>query len=407
MQKLTKKLLDSAKAQNKETVLWDDILAGFGVRVKLSGVKSFCVQYRNAQGRSRRLTIGRYGRLTLAQARAKARQILAEVDQGVDPLEEKRKGRRAPTVKELADRYMSEHAEVKKKPSSVTKDRTLITRLIKPNLGNMKVEAVKTSDIAQLHHSLRTTPTQANRVLALISKMFSLAEKWGLRPQGTNPSKYVERYREIERQRYLTPDELARLGKVLTEMESESLEHPSVFTAIKLLLFTGCRRGEILTLRWEHVDFDRKCLVLPDSKTGYKRVPLNDLALEVLSETTRQAGSPYVCPGREPMKPLVGLPRAWYRVRDKAGLKDCRIHDLRHSFASVAAGAGLSLPVIGALLGHSQAATTQRYAHLAQDPLREASNTTGAKIWEAMSSSPRRKVIPIEPKGPTSQEGDT
>lgn len=398
MPKLTKKLLDSAKAQSKETVLWDDDLAGFGVRVKPTGVKSFCVQYRNAQGRSRRLTLGRYGRLTLVQAKKIARQLLADVDQGGDPLEEKRRGRGAPTVSNLADRYMTEHAEVKKKPSSIAKDRTLIARFIKPTLGRMKIEAVENSDIAQLHHSLRATPIQANRVLALTSKLFSLAGRWGLRPQGTNPCKFVERYRETARQRYLAPDELARLGKTLTEMEAEGQEHPSVFTAIRLLLFTGCRRGEILNLRWEHVDFDQKCLVMPDSKTGYKRVPLGEVALEVFKNTARQIGSPYVCPGREPMKPLVGLPRAWYRILDRAGIQNCRIHDLRHSFASVAAGAGMSLPLIGALLGHSQAATTQRYAHLAMDPLQEASNIIGAKISEAMNAPTEERVFSILPK---------
>jgi integrase len=214
--------------------------------------------------------------------------------------------------------------------------------------------------------------------------MFNLAEKWGERPDGSNPCRHVEKYPEHKRERFLSEVELAQLGDALAKAEQDRSESPFVVAAIRLLVFTGARRNEILTLKWEHVDFERACFRLPDSKTGAKTVHLNAPTLELLSELPRIAGNPYVIPGERPGAHLVNIEKPWRRIRAQAGLDGLRLHDLRHSFASFGAGAGLSLPIIGALLGHTQAATTARYAHLAADPLKQASERVGREIAAAM-----------------------
>ncbi len=210
--------------------------------------------------------------------------------------------------------------------------------------------------------------------------MFSLAEKWGLRADAFNPCRHVEKYRERKLERFLSNDELARLGEVLLEAERTQTELPSVIAAIKLLLLTGCRLSEILNLRWDEVDVENQCLRLRESKTGAKIVYLPRYAMEVLSEIERKDNNPFVIVGAKVGARLVNLQKPWRRIRSKVGLQDVRIHDLRHSFASAAAASGLSLPIIGALLGHSQPQTTQRYAHLAGDPLREAVNITAGRL---------------------------
>ncbi len=240
-------------------------------------------------------------------------------------------------------------------------------------------------DVVRFHNSLGKTPYQANRVLAVLSKMFNLAERWGLRPDGSNPVRHVDRFRERKRERFLSETELARLGKTLAEAEAAGTERPPTIAAIRLLVFTGCRLSEILSLRWEHVDFERRCLRLADSKTGPRVVPLNAPALKVLAEL-EQGDTPWVIRGRKQAAPLVNLGKPWRRIREGAELGDVRIHDLRHSFASVAAGSGHSLVVIGALLGHRQATTTHRYAHLSDDPVRTASEVVGARIEAAMAA---------------------
>jgi len=252
--------------------------------------------------------------------------------------------------------------------------------------------------VGRLHHSLRETPYQANLALALLSKMFNLAERWGLRPDGSNPGRHVERFKEHKRERFLSTAELACLGKVLTEAERYEVEPPGAIAAIRLLLFTGCRLSEILTLRWQEVDFERACLRLADSKTGAKVVHLNGPALEVLAGLEREEGNPYVILGGKPGAYLNDLEAPWQRIREGAGLPDVRLHDLRHSFASVGAGARLGLIMIGKLLGHTQAATTARYSHLDADPVKQASEVIGQRIAAALKGD-RAKVVELRRKG--------
>jgi integrase len=226
---------------------------------------------------------------------------------------------------------------------------------------------------------------QANSTLAMLSKLFGWAEKHGLRPDGSNPCRHVDKYREGRRERFLSQAELASLGDALREAEQDKRCSQWVIAAIRLLIFTGARRNEILTLRWEHVSGEHGCLMLPDSKTGRKAVHLSPPALDVLHTIPRLEGNPYVICGEKPGRHLVNLEKPWRRIRKAAKLDDVRLHDLRHSFASVAASGGQSLVVIGKMLGHSQPATTARYAHLADDPVKAASDAVGRHIAAAMA----------------------
>jgi integrase len=382
--KLTKRIVDQTKPGTGQTFVWDTEVPGFGLRVLPSGQRSYVIQYR-ARGRSRRMTLGKHGALTPQTARKMAIRHLAAVRDGADPLEARQEHSQAPTVRELADRYLEEHARVKKKPSSQKFDERTIERVIVPAFGTVQVCDVTGEDVGRLHHSLSKTPVMANRVLALLSKMFNLAERWELRADHSNPCRHIERYQEQRRQRFLSPTELARLGEALSRTEQEGTEIRAAGLAIRLLILTGARRGEILNLKWDHVDLEARRLVLPDSKTGPKIIPLNSPAVDLLSELAEKDGSEWVIPGLKPRQPLVGLTRIWYRIRKEAKLEDVRLHDLRHSFASVAADTGVPLLVIGRLLGHTQAVTTARYAHLADDPLREATERIGARVAAALS----------------------
>jgi integrase len=390
---LTKRRVDALRPETaRDVYAWDDELPGFGVRVKPSGVKTYFVQYRNTAGRSRRVTIGRHGALAPDQARKLARVHLGSVAWGEDPAQAATERRLGATMSELCDRFLREHAEPKKRPSSVYTDRRIIEKHIKPTLGALRVEDVRRVDVGNLHHSLRSTPTQANRVVTVLSKMFNLAERWGLRADYTNPCRHLERFREVARQRFMSAAELAKLGDALAFLERERIEPPEAIAAIRLLILTGARRSEILCLKWPYVDFDRRLLRLPDSKTGAKTIPLNAPALEVLSKLKRR--SEWVLPTADGWTP-VSLSKPWGRIRVHAGLLDLRVHDLRHSFASVLATEGTSLLVIGRILGHKVPATTARYAHLSDDPVRAAAELAGQRIAAAMMRGPMAEVVPI------------
>jgi integrase len=368
----------------KEALLRDTLLVGFEVRAR-GGAKVYGVRYRLGTGRDapmKRFTIGKHDSpWTPDEARTEATRLLALVAQGKDPAGTKAAAKTAPTVAELAQRFLVEHAEAKRKGSTAREYRRLIDHVILPALAKKRVADVTRRDVQRLHHARRATPTEANRALACLSTMFNLAERWGERPDATNPCRHVEKYPQKKRERMLSADELARLGDAIAAYGGS----PYAVAAVKLLVFTGARLGEILGLKWEWVDFERGEAHLPDSKSGAKTLHLPPPALEVLAELPRVEGNPHVIVGGVAGAALVDLEKPWQTIRKAARLEDVRIHDLRHSFASVAASGGMGLPIIGKMLGHTQAQTTQRYAHLASDPVKAAAATVAGKIAAAMN----------------------
>lgn len=399
--KLTKDLVEKVKPRKKDLLIWDTELPRFGVKITPAGRRVYIGQYRGIDGRIRRLTFGQHGMVTIDQARKKAREKLGAAALGEDPAAEKMEARHSPTIRELGERYMTEHAS-KKKATSQSNDRWLLDRAIYPNLGTLKALTIGRPDVAAVHHKLKNRRYVANRALALLSKMLTLAEKWNLRPDGSNPCRHVEKYKEAKRRRFLSAEELARLGAVLAKAETEEAKKgsknvvvlpPAAIAAIRLIIFTGARLSEILTAQWEHVNLELSALLLPDSKTGFKSIPLNAPAREVLDTLLVIKGNPYLVPGLKQGTHLVSLGHMWNRIRKAAEIPDVRIHDLRHSYASVGAAAGLGLPIIGALLGHVDQATTQRYAHLQADPLLAASELIGKKIDQAMKATPKIRRV--------------
>ena len=384
--KITKRSVDALKPRmnGAEAMLWDTEVKGFGCRVQRGGSKSYIVHYRVGSGRSaplRKLTIGKHGApWTPETARKEARRLLGTVEGGADPAADKIARKEAPTIADLAERFLAEHAEAKRKASTAVEYRRLLDRIILPALGKRKVTDIDRRDVGKLHHGVRNTPYQANRILAVLSKMFNLAEQWGLRPDGSNPCRHVEKFGERKRERMLSPAELARLGDALGSCEGS----PYAVAAVKLLVFTGARLGEVLGLRWDWIDIERGEALLPDSKSGAKTLHLPPPALAVLTELPRQNGNPHVIVGHKTGAAMVNLEKPWRAIRAIADLDDVRLHDLRHAFASVAASSGMGLPIIGKMLGHTQAATTHRYAHLASDPVKAAAAVVAGKIAAAM-----------------------
>lgn len=420
--KITKRVVDAIKPDGTDFYVFDSELIGFGVRVRKTGAMSYVARYRAGFGRNapvRRVTIAKVGKVTPEQARDAAKDILASVVKGKDPARERAGERAAPTFSELVDRFL-EHVEATRKPGTLMHYKHMLNTYAVPEFGTRKAASVLPSDIASLHLSLRKKSTTANRVRSIIGAMYSWANKTKVLVLPQNPTNGVERYREGNRERYLTTDEVARLAEALREAETVGIpwepdpekkakhapkaenrrvridEH--VAAAIRLLMFTGARLREILHLKWEYVDFERGLLLLPDSKTGRKTIILNAPALAVLTDLKRVGA--YVVAGdtagTKDEKPRSDLKRPWALLTKRAGLDGLRIHDLRHSFASFGAGGGMGLPVIGKLLGHTQSATTQRYAHLDADPLRKASDAIASTIAAAMGEAKGKgEVVPL------------
>ncbi len=378
---ISKRTVDGLTVEDKDAVFWDRELPGFGVRVYPSGSKVFVVQTRTG-GKSKRITLGRYGVLTADQARKMAIKSLMALKSGQDP---QARPASTVTVNELVALYFRDHVAHHCKASTAKAYRRLVDRFILPAYGRLPVEKVDREHIAKLHRKLGDRPCQANRVLEIAVKLFNLADEWKLRTGG-NPCRFVRKYPEQRRERFLTDAEFRRLGDVLNEMEADGSLPTYPAAAIRLLMLTGCRRNEIVTLEWKNVDLEAGELRLPDSKTGPRMVPLSPVAAQLLRELPRVQDNPHVIPGFRPGKHLADLNHYWDRVREKADLAEVRLHDIRHSFASRALALGESLSMIGKLLGHSKIDTTSRYAHLARDSIKASSarvaDSIGADILD-------------------------
>jgi integrase len=390
---LTDAIVKRLPAPERGNKVHYDVVAGFGARITMAGHRSFVLNYRTKAGRERRITIGGFPNWTTAAARQEARRLRQLIDRGEDPLADLEDQRLAPTVWDLCDRFEAEHV-VRKRERTADDYRRILRIHVKPHFGkHVKVADVTFADIDALHRAVTKNGGAyiANRVIAVLSKAFNLAVKWRMRAD--NPCKGIERNTEYLRRRYLRDDELARLTTALAA-------HPDKQSAnaVRLLLLTGARRGEVLSMRWADLDLTAGTWSKPASTTKQKEahsVPLSAPARQLLSEIAdEQAGrhrrglGTYVFPGTGKEGHLLDVKRSWRSLCRAAGISKLRLHDLRHSFASQLASGGASLPLIGALLGHSNVATTQRYAHLFDDPLRAATERVGAVITNAGKPEP-------------------
>jgi integrase len=383
--RITKRSVEAMVLRESDYIVFDADLAGFGVRVMPSGKRFFLVQYRR-HGRTRRVMIGPFGPVTAEEARRQALKLLGQAATGDDPADARDRLRQSMTLKELGERFMREHVEVRCKPSTQREYRRSVDLFLTPFFGIQRVRTVSRADVAEFHGSLSHIPYQANRSLATLSKMMRLSELWGLRDPHTNPCEQIEKYPERKRERFLSPREIARLGKALNTAVESGRESPHAVAAFRLLLLTGCRLGEIQTLQWQHVFLEECELRLPDSKTGAKTIYLGSAAVGTLQTIPRFDGNSFVIAGKNIGAHLTDLQHPWRRVRAAAGLPDVRIHDLRHTFASGGIAAGEGLPMIGKLLGHTQVQTTARYAHLASDPVKRAADKIAGAIAESLAA---------------------
>lgn len=374
MQKLTKRTVDAILPTGADHFIWDQQLSGFGVRVSPKGQKSFLIQYRY-QGRTQRMRLGRLGLITADEARRKARILLGEAEAGKNPALAAASKRKAPKLFEVADRFEKEHIQIRLKPRTQANYRSILKTYVLPVLGYKRITDITLADLNALHASLSNKPSQANRAILVMSKLLNLSEQWGLRTIGSNPCRHIQLFKDKKRNRFLDKTELKHLWKTLDAAYEEGMVGLYALNAYKLLILTGCRLGEIQTLKWSYIRGNR--VEFPDSKTGYKRLPLNAAAMDILKQTPKQEGNPYVICGERKGAHIVNLQKSWRRIRKKAGLDDLRIHDLRHTFASQAVMNGTPLALVSKLLGHKKITTTMRYAHLADSELLEASEGIG------------------------------
>ncbi len=446
--KLTKRAIEAIKPGSERVFWYDSELKGFGLKVEPSGVMTWLVEYRAGAGgrvaKKRRLTLGKHGALTPDEARQLAKDALAKVHAGEDPAATKAERKAAKTVAEMCDDYLADAARgniitkrgAVKKASTLVSDRGRIARHIKPLLGRKLVRDVTIGDIERFLRDVANGKTAtdvktkkqgraivtggkgtATRTVRLLGGIFSYAIERGMRAD--NPTHGVRKYADGQGARFLNSDELQRLGQALKEAETIGLPWTTqadapgakhlprqaenrrtiisvhATAAIRLLILTGCRLGEILSLQWRHVDSERGLLLLPDSKTGAKTIILSAPAMEVLAGIPRIEGCDYVIAGEKPGQPRSDLKRPWAMIRRAAGLNDIRLHDLRHTYASHGAAAGMGLTVVGRLLGHADVKTTNRYSHFDADPLRRAANAIGSTLAAAMGDggNENKKVV--------------
>lgn len=384
-QKITKRAVENLA---KGETIFDTEVPGFFVRRQIKR-PSYGIKFR-IKGRQGTFAIGAHGVLAPDQARRKARELLVGIQNGVDPREEKRRQKEGLTLTEAIEKFLSIHTEKKSKPETRKQYNRILKSIVAPKLGKKKLKEVTLNDIERLHAAYEDTPYQANRMLAILSKLFSQAEKWGERDHGSNPCRHVDRYAEKSRERFLSGDELRKLASALESSWPEEnnsqkddirpLASPFCIAAIWLLLLTGARLNEILTMEWKFLNDELNSARLPDSKTGTKTIYFSEAAQKILRRLPKIDGNPYVIVGRKEGAHLVNLQKPWQRILEAAEIEDVRLHDLRHTYASYGAMNDLSQPLLMKLLGHAQPATTQKYLHLQDAPL----HIGNARVSEAM-----------------------
>jgi len=388
-------------------MIFDSTVKGFAVRRQRQ--RAVYILKVRMNGKQRWFTIGQHGApWTVETAREEAQRLWGQIRNGVNVVAIRASKRNQPTIADLCERFLDDHSRQHNKPLTVLGYERNNRNHILPQWGDRTVAEITRADVEELKRTIREGktskrtarrreggsggrdirggPGSANRVLGQLSKMFNLAEVWGWRPENSNPVRKVQRYKEKKCERFLSADELMRLGKALCDFEASGDMMPSAIAGLRLLIFTGARLGEILTLKWSYIDFERRLILLPDSKTGSKPIVLNQQAIDVLNSIPRLVNFPWVLMGHTEGQHLRALQASWIRVRKLAGIPDVRIHDLRHSFASFAVMSGGTLPIIGKLLGHNTPITTARYAHLAAHPVSHLAEATGTALADAMNS---------------------
>lgn len=411
--RITKRTVDGLDPRATDYVHWDKELTGFGVRVRPSGSKSFVAVYRTG-GRSaplRRVTIGAVGKIEVDKARAEAVKIIHQAELGMDRAAEKAKARAEMTFAQLCDLYLDEGCETKK-PSTLATDKSRIERHIKPLLGKKRINEITRADVEKFMRDVASGKTAvdektgkygraiveggkgaATRTVGLLGGIMSFAVERRLRPD--NPVRGVKRYPDKKGETFLSTSEFGRIGAELTVAEARET-NPYAIAIIRLLAFTGARKSEIITLRWSEVDLERGYLRLSDSKTGAKVIPIGAPACEVLASVPRVDGTDFVFPASSGEAYFQGVEKVWRVVRRAAGFPTLRLHDLRHSFASVGLARGDALPVIGAILGHADVKTTSRYAHLAADPVKKAADDISRTVQAAFDRRVGGEIVELQ-----------
>ena len=395
MPKLTKSYIDALKPSEKLYEVWDTDIKGLGCMVHPTGRKTYYFLYRHNGSSKQRLRIGIHGNITCEIAREIVRGWTGDLARGIDPKENSKKQetdeKHSVTMRAFLGLYVEKHMKVQNKEGTIKRDIPRIQNILLPFCGAKKISEITEEDIVTLQDHLKNTPIQFNRCKSLLSKAFNLAELWGYRPKNSNPCYGISKYPEKKKERFLTDEELETLDGVLNKPEVVKFSSPYSIAAIRMLMYTGCRLGEILTLKWTDVFLKEGYLHLRDSKTGEKKVPLNESAKMILATLKQQRDNPYVFVGEKPGTCLTTLKTAWTKIRRLANLQGVRLHDLRHTFASLAIKQGVDLYTVSKLLGHKNIHTTTRYAHLEIKELIKATNVVD-QIWQQNTKTRQNKV---------------
>ena len=393
---LTAETVRGLVADGRDRIVFDTE-AGFGLRITPAGTKIFVAQAR-VDGRMRRVSVGTYPDMSVKDARVVARAALLALRSGKDPKQEKaREAGKRITVSDFADRWLAERVRPHLKPTTIRDYQAQVENFIRPCFGRRQLDALTRSEIISLHSELADRPRLANYVLAVLSAMLSYAEEVELRPHGSNPAKKVKKYREHARQRIMDATEQASAFRAIDACQRDRKLSVWACQGLRFIILTGARPDEARNIEWDFLLHDHKRVVLPDSKANRTRVLYcNDVAWQVLVSTPKFGK--YVFAGAQKDTPYRNYTRAWEKVRTIAGLAGIRLYDARHTFASEAAKAGHSLPMIGQLLGHSVPRTTQRYVHLVGDPAARAAQDVGDRMREAFrGGTPDAEVVELKP----------